>query len=421
MLDLKFIRENPDLVKQAVQNKGEKADVDRLLELDEKRRELLREVEALKHKRNVVSKEIGLLKKKGEDASEKMAEMRRVASQIKELDDRLAELDRQIQEILVWIPNIPHPSVPIGDESANQEIKSWGTLPEFDFTPRPHWELGERLGMLDLERGSKLAGSNFVVLKGWGARLERALINFMLDLHIQKHGYEEISPPFIVRREIMFGTGQLPKLEEDMYRIEQDDLFLIPTAEVPVTNLFRNEIIDGDKLPIYYTAYTPCFRREAGSYGRDTRGLIRIHQFDKVEMVKFVKPEDSYDELETLLQNAEEVLQLLNLPYRVLVLASGDLSFAAAKCYDIEVWAAGVQKYLEVSSVSNFEDFQARRANIRFRRTSDSRPEFVHTLNGSGLALPRTVIAIMENYQTDEGTLIVPEVLRPYLGVDVIK
>ena len=421
MLDLRFIRENPGLVKQAVQNKGEKADVDRLLQLDGLRRQKMKQADELKHRRNTVSKEIGRLKKEGKDASALLQEMSEAARNIRKLDEEIGELEKQIREILIWIPNIPHPSVPVGDESHNREVKSWGAKREFDFEPRPHWELAERLDLVDFERGSKLSGSNFVVFKGWGARLERALINFMLDLHIRKHGFTEVSPPFVVKREIMFGTGQLPKLEEDMYRIEQDDLFLIPTAEVPVTNLFQNEILDGARLPIYYTAYTPCFRREAGSYGRETRGLIRIHQFDKVELVKFVKPEDSYDELEKLLQNAEEVLQLLELPYRVVVLATGDLSFAAAKCYDIEVWAPGVGKYLEVSSVSNFEDFQARRANIRFRRTPDSKPEFVHTLNGSGLALPRTVIAILENYQTDEGTVIVPEVLRPYMGVSLLE
>lgn len=421
MLDLKFIRENPDLVREAIQKKGEQADVDRLLELDARKRQVLRQVEDLKHQRNVVSKQIGLAKKHGKDASTAIAKMQSVVTRIKELDGEIADLEAELQEILIWIPNIPHPSVPVGDESANLEIKTWGEIPEFDFRPLTHWELGEKLGIVEFERGSKLAGSNFVSFRHLGARLERALINFMLDLHVKKHGYVEISPPFLVRREIMFGTGQLPKLEEDMYLIEQDDLFLIPTAEVPVTNLFQGEILEGSQLPIYYTAYTPCFRREAGSYGRDTRGLIRIHQFDKVEMVKFVKPEDSYTELEKLLHDAEEVLQLLELPYRVLVLASGDLSFAAAKCYDLEVWAPGVQRYLEVSSVSNFVDFQARRANIRFRRSSDSKPEYVHTLNGSGLALPRTVIALLEHYQTDEGTVIVPEVLRPYMGVDIIK
>ena len=421
MLDLKFIRENSVLVREAIKNKNEKADVDRLLALDVEKREALRQVEDLKHKRNVASKRIGELKKAKQDAAKPIAEMQKVSAAIKEYEEKIARLDAAMKDILIWIPNIPHPSVPIGDESANQEIKFRGEKPEFDFEPLPHWELGEKLGIVDFERGAKLSGSNFIMLRYLGAKLERALINFMLDLHTQKHGFTEISPPFVVRRNIMFGTGQLPKLEDDMYHIEQDDLFLIPTAEVPVTNLFQGEILDGAQLPISYTAYTPCFRREAGSYGRDTRGLMRIHQFDKVEMVKFVKPENSYDELETLLQNAEEVLQLLELPYRVLVLASGDLSFAAAKCYDIEVWAGGVQKYLEVSSVSNFIDFQARRANIRFRRTSDAKPEYVHTLNGSGLALPRTVIAILENYQTDEGTVMVPKVLRPYMGTDIIN
>jgi seryl-tRNA synthetase len=347
--------------------------------------------------------------------------MQQVGTSIKKLDDEIADIENQMNEVLIWIPNIPHESVPIGGETENKEIKSWGEKPEFDFDPLPHWELAEKLGIVEFDRSSKLSGSNFITLRDLGARLERSLINFMLDLHVKKHGYKEIAPPFVVRRNIMFGTGQLPKLEDDMYRIEHDDLFLIPTAEVPVTSLYHDEILDGSILPINYAAYTPCFRREAGTYGRDTRGLVRIHQFDKVEMVKFVKPENSYDEHEKLLQDAEEVLQLLKLPYHVLVLASGDLSFAAAKCYDIEVWAGGVQKYLEVSSVSNYVDFQARRANIRFRRTSDSKPEFVHTLNGSGLALPRTVIAILENYQTDEGTVIVPEILRPYIGTDVIK
>lgn len=421
MLDIKFIRENPDLVKNAVSNKNEKADVDLLLKLDLRKREILHQVEDLKHKRNVVSKQIGAAKKKGEDASKPVSEMQQVGSEIKQLDGELAGLENQIKEILIWIPNVPHPSVPIGGETENEEIKSWGEKPEFDFDPLPHWELGDKLKLMEFDRSSKLSGSNFITFRNLGARLERALINFMLDLHIKKHGYVEISPPFIVRRDIMFGTAQLPKLEDDMYRIEHDDLFLIPTAEVPVTSIYQGEIVDGAKLPINFVAYTPCFRREAGSYGRDTRGLIRIHQFDKVEMVKFVKPENSYDEHEKLLQDAEEVLQLLELPYRILVLATGDLSFAAAKCYDIEVWAAGVKKYLEVSSISNYVDFQARRSNIRFRRASDSKPEFVHTLNGSGLALPRTVIAILENYQTDEGTVVVPEVLRPYMGVDIIK
>ncbi|GBE28684.1 serine--tRNA ligase [bacterium BMS3Bbin03] len=422
MLDLKFIRENPDLVKNAVKNKNEKADIDKLLVMDEKWRQLIKETEKLKRLRNQVSAEINQLKKQKKQAAEKIAEMRKVSEKIKILDEKLRNTQKAMYDILIWVPNIPHPSVPVGpDESFNQEIKRWGEIEKLDFKPKTHWELGTELGLLDLERGSKLSGSNFIVFKGMGAHLERALINFFLDYHTQKQGYKEIAPPFIVRREDMFGTGQIPKLEDDMYHIEQDDLFLIPTAEVPLTNLHKDEILKGEDLPLCYTAYTPCFRREAGSYGRDTRGLIRIHQFDKVEMVKFVKPETSWDEHEKLLRDAEELLQLLGLPYRVLNLATGDLSFAAAKCYDLEVWAQGIGKWLEVSSVSNFVDFQARRANIRFRRTPDAKPEFVHTLNGSGLALPRTVIAILENYQTDEGTIVVPEVLRDYVGASVLK
>lgn len=422
MLDMKFIRNNVEAVKKAIELKNDYADIDRLLKLDAERRKLLVEVEELRHKRNTVSEQIARLKREKKDATAIINEMKNVSTQIKQMDDRIKELDKQIYDILIRIPNIPHASVPVGkDESANVEIKRWGELPEMDFKPLPHWEIGEKLGVLDLARGSKVAGSFFINYVGLGARLQRALIAFMLDLHIQKHGYTEVYPPFLVNRESMFGTGQLPKMEEDMYHATVDDLFLIPTAEVPVTNLLRDETLRGDDLPIYYTAYTPCFRREAGTYGKDTRGLIRVHQFDKVEMVKFVKPENSYNELEMLLQNAEEVLQLLELPYRVLSLSTGDLSFAAAKCYDIEVWASGIGKWLEVSSCSNFEDFQARRMNIRFKRTSASKPEFIHTLNGSGLALPRTVIAILENYQTDEGTVIVPEVLRDYMGTDVIK
>jgi len=422
MFDIRFVRENVDRIQEALKKRGESVDIDRLLSLDEERRRILREAEELKHRRNVVSKEIGQLKKAGKDASDKIAEMQKVADRIKELDDRLREVERQIHDILVQIPNIPHPSVPVGpDERYNRVVREWGEIEALDFEPKTHWELGEALGILDFERASKLSGSNFITFKGAGAKLERGLINFMLDLHTQKHGYQEVSPPFIVRRAPMFGTGQVPKLEDDMYRIEQDDLFLIPTAEVPLTNLHAGEILRGDDLPLYYTAYTPCFRREAGSYGRETRGLVRIHQFDKVELVKFVKPEDSYKELESLVRDAEEVLRLLNLPYRVVELATGDLGFAAAKCYDLEVWAQGLKRYLEVSSCSNCEDFQARRANIRFRRAPDAKAEYVHTLNGSGLALPRTVIAIMENYQTDEGTIVVPEVLRDYVGMDVIK
>jgi seryl-tRNA synthetase len=422
MLDLRFIRENPDLVRQAIQWKREKADVDRLLELDGERRALVAEAERLKHERNVVSEEIARKKKQGIDPQGDILRMREVADRIKSLDARLQEIEAQMQEILTWIPNIPHPSVPIGkDERDNVEVRRWGEIPEMDFEPKPHWELAEKLGLVDFARASKISGSFFVSFRGMGARLERALINFMIDLHVRKHGYTEIWPPALVRRETMFGTGQLPKLEEDMYRVEQDDLFLIPTAEVPVTNLHRDEILDGADLPLKYVAYTPCFRREAGSYGRETRGLVRIHQFDKVELVKFVEPSTSYDELESLVRDAEEVLQLLRLPYRVVKLCTGELSFAAAMCYDLEVWAPGVKKYLEVSSCSNFEDFQARRANIRYRPRDGGKAQFVHTLNGSGLALPRTVIAILENYQTDEGSVVVPEVLRDYVGVDVLR
>ncbi len=421
MLDLKFIRENPDLVKKAVTDKREKANIDQLLSLDEERRTLIQKADDLKAERNKVSKNIGEAKKKGEDVSRITAQMRNVSENIKDLDEKLRLLDEAMQNILIWVPNIPHESVPRGGEEANQEVRRWGEIPHFDFPVEPHWDIGPRLDILDFERGAQLSGSNFVSFRGAGAALERALISFMLDLHVQKHGYTEVSVPFIVRREILFGTGQLPKLEEDMYRVESDDLFLIPTAEVPVTNLHRGEMLAFDKLPLYYVSYTPCFRREAGSYGADTRGLMRIHQFDKVEMVKIVAPEDSYEELEALVQNAEEVLQLLELPYRVINLASGDLSFAAAKCYDIEVYTPGLDRWLEVSSCSNDVDFQARRMNLRFRRRKDTKPEFVHTLNGSGLALPRTVIAIIEHYQTDEGTIVVPEVLRKYMSLDIIK
>lgn len=422
MLDIKFIRNNVDRVKRAIELKNDHADIDRLLELDAEKRKLLTEVEELKHRRNKVSDDIGRMKKQNQDATAFIREMKNVSDRIKQLDEQVKSLDQEIYQILIRVPNIPHESVPIGkDASANLEVKRWGQLPPKDYQPKPHWEVGEKLGIIDFAGGSRVSGSFFINYKGLGARLQRALIAFMLDLHIKKHGYTEVYPPFIVNRESMFGTGQLPKLEDDMYVTSVDDFFLIPTAEVPVTNLLRDQMLKAEDLPIYYTAYTPCFRREAGTYGKDTRGLVRVHQFDKVEMVKFVTPESSYDELEKLLQNAEEVLQLLELPYRVLALSTGDLSFAAAKCYDIEVWADGLGKWLEVSSCSNFEDFQARRANIRFKRDAAAKPEYVHTLNGSGLALPRTVIAILENYQTDEGSIIVPKVLREFMGTDIIK
>ncbi len=420
MLDLKFIRENIELVRNAIQNKHEKANIDELLALDVQRRELIAETEAARANQNKVTMRIAELKKAGQDAANVIKEMRDLGDSIKKQSDALRDVENKIYEIQIRIPNIPHHSVPVGSEKDNLQVKKWGEIPEKDFKPMPHYEIAEKYNIIDFNRASRMSGSFFVSYRGLGARLERALINFMLDLHIQKHGYTEILPPFVVRRDTMFGTGQLPKLEEDMYHTMPDDLFLIPTAEVPVTNLHREEILNGEELPIKYTAYTPCFRREAGAYGKDTRGLMRIHQFDKVEMVKFVLPENSYDELESLLLNAEEVLQLLKLPYRVLTLATGDLSFAAAKCYDIEVWAEGLGKWLEVSSCSNFEDFQARRANIRMRRKKGEKLEYPHTLNGSGLALPRTMIAILENYQQKDGSIIIPDVLRPFMGVERI-
>ncbi len=422
MLDMKFIRNHVDLVKQAIRLKRDQADVDALIDLDTRKRQLLVDVELLKHQRNQVSEQIAQLKKDKKDASGIIEEMKHVSDRIKKMDDEIKEFDEKIYQIQIRIPNIPHESVPIGDsEEYNIEIKRWGQIEARDVKPAMHWDIGEKLDIIDFKGGSRVAGSSFINYKGWGAKLQRSLITFMLELHVEKHGYTEVYPPFLVNRQSMFGTGQLPKLEQDMYHAPVDDLFLIPTAEVPVTNLMSQQVILGDDLPVYYTAYTPCFRREAGTYGKDTRGLIRVHQFDKVEMVKFVKPETSYDELESLLNNAEEVLQLLKLPYRVISLCTADLSFAAAKCYDIEVWAEGLGKWLEVSSCSNFEDFQARRADIRYKPDQNAKPEYVHTLNGSGLALPRTMIAILENYQTDEGTIIVPDVLRKYMGIDVIR
>ncbi len=423
MLDLKFIRENADKVKNGIQLKGESADVDHLLKLDRSRRELIFQVEQLKKERNDNSKQVALLKKEKSDASALIERTKQISEEIKIIDEKLSGLQDKIKYEMDRIPNLPHSSTPEGkDAQDNVEIKSWGKLPEFDFDVQDHLVLGEKLDILDFKRGGKISGSGFPVYKGMGARLERALINFMLDLHINEHGYTEIFPPFIANRMSMYSSGQLPKLEEDMYFIEKDDLFLIPTAEVPVTNLHRDEILPLEELPVKYVAYSACFRREAGSYGKETKGFLRVHQFNKVEMVNFTLPEDSYDAHERLLTEATKILELLEIPYRVLSLATGDLSFAAAKCYDIETWSPAENKWLEASSVSNFEDFQSRRANIRFRRGRESSLEFVHTLNGSGLATSRLMVSLLENNQTDEGTIIIPPVLRPYIGgIDIIK
>lgn len=424
MLDAKLIRTDPDRVRQALVNRNaDTAILDKFLDLDEQRRKLLYDVEQLKAERNSVSDQIARMKRDKQDATAEIERMRAVSQRIKEMDTELGEFDSKTNDIVMNIPNVPHESVPVGkDEAANQIIRSWGDLREFDFDPIPHWELASALDIIDFERGSKISGSGFILYKGLGARLERALINWMLDVHTTEHGYTEVFPPFLINRKAMTGTGQLPKFEEDMYHTDkEDDYFLDPTAEVPVTNIYCDEILDGEKLPIYHTAYTACFRREAGSAGKDTRGLLRVHQFDKVELVKFVAPETSYDEHEKLLNNAEVILQRLGLPYRVVLLSTGDMGFSAAKCYDLELFAPGVDKWLEVSSCSNFEDFQARRANIRYRPEPKAKPEFVHTLNGSGVALPRLVVALMENYQQADGTIVVPEVLRPYMRTDVIS
>jgi len=418
MLDIKFIRENLDTVKKSIENRNLKLDLDNLVKLDDSRRKILSGLENLRAQKNKANDEISALLKAKKDAKARIASMKKTAEETGELEDKLKEINVELDKLLLVIPNIPHSSIPVGDASCKKMVRSWGELPKFDFKPVSHIELSQHLDIIDFARATKITGSNFILYKGWGARLERALINFMLDLHTKKHGYTEVSPPFLVNRQSMTGTGQLPKLEEDMYRLKEDDLFLIPTAEVPVTNIFRDEILKEDDLPVYYTAYTACFRREAGSYGKDTKGLIRVHQFDKVEMVKFVKPENSYDELEKLVTDAEDVLQLLGLPYRVAMLPTGDISFAASKCYDLEAYAAGADQWLEVSSCSNFESFQARRANIKFRRTTAEgrrTTEFVHTLNGSGIALARTVVAILENYQQKDGSVIIPQALRPYL------
>ncbi len=421
MLDLKFVRENLDKVAEAMKNRHTEVDLDAFRKLDQERRDLLQEVEADKSMRNSVSAEISKMKKNGEDASEKILSMRTLGDKIAETDKKLKDVEQGLRDIMLTIPNMPDASVPVGkDDTENPEVRKWGEPTHFDFEPKAHWDLGEDLGILDSNRAAKVSGGRFYYYLGLGARLERAVYNFMLDQHTQKDGYTEVIPPYIVNRETMTGTGQLPKFHEDMYRLEGMEMYLIPTAEVPLTNYYRDEIIDGAKLPIYLTAFTPCFRAEAGSAGRDTRGLIRQHQFHKVEMVKFTKPEDSFDELEKLTHDAEGILQALGLPYHVVCLCTGDLGFSATKCYDIEVWFPAQNKYREISSCSNCVDFQARRANIRFRRDSKSKPEFVHTLNGSGLAVGRTVAAILENYQQADGSIVVPEVLRPYMGCDVI-
>jgi seryl-tRNA synthetase len=417
MLDLKFIRGNPDVVRKAIHDKGEKDNLDRLLSLDEELRALLAAADDLKRERNEQSERVAVLKREGRDASEIVTRMREVAGRIKEHDEKIGALRADVRALELTIPNVPHASVPVGaTEDENVDVRTWGEPHPLAARPVPHWEIGEALGILDFRSATKVAGSGFAMFVGAGALFERALIRFMLDVHTTEHGFTEISPPFVANRDSMTGTGQLPKLESDMYHCGVDDLFLIPTAEVPLTNLHRDEILPGERLPIRYTAYTPCFRREAGSYGKDTRGLVRIHQFDKVELVKFVEPETSYDELESLTACAESILQRLGLPYRVKVLCTGDLSFSAAKCYDIDVWAPGCGRWLEVSSCSNFEDFQARRAGIQYRPAGGGKARYAHTLNGSGVALPRTVIAVMESYQTDRGTIVVPDVLRPYMN-----
>ena len=436
MLDMKFVRDNPEKVMEAVRKRNGELNLDEFLALDKERREITQQVEAaldkerreitqqveaLKNERNTASKEIGKLKKAGENAEEKMAEVRAIGDKIASDDVRLRDIEARLKTIMLAIPNIPAEDVPVGKSDAdNPEVRRWGEPRKFDFEPLSHWDLGEKLDILDFERGHKISGARFTVYKGLGSRLERSVINFYLDLHTSEHGYTEFFPPFIVNSDSMQGTGQLPKFAEDMFKLQGMDMYLIPTAEVPITNLHRDEILNGDDLPLRYCAYSACFRAEAGSAGKDTRGLIRQHQFNKVELVKFTRPEQSWDELESLTNNAEHALQLLGLPYHVVRLCTGDLGFSSATTYDLEVWLPQANRYREISSCSNFLDFQARRANIRFRRDAKSKPEFVHTLNGSGLAVGRTVAAILENYQQEDGSVVVPEVLRKYMGCDVI-
>ena len=421
MLELKRLRQDPDGCRAALARRGDPSIMpllDAVLDLDRRRREVLVRAEALKAGRNAATEEVARRKRAKEPADELMAELRGSGETVKALDAESREIDAELDAALLRLPNLPHPGSPEGDASANRVVRQWGSEPRFDFTPRPHWEIGAELGLFDLARGAKIAGSGFPLFTGMGARLVRALAGFMLDLHTREHGYLEVAPPYLVNRATMTGTGQLPKFEEDAYASPADDLFLIPTAEVPVTNLHRDEILEAAALPVAYTAYTPCFRREAGAHGKDTRGLIRVHQFDKVELVRLVRPEQSDAELELLTGQAERVLQLLELPYRVLELAAGDTGFASARTYDLEAWAPGVGTWLEVSSASTFTDFQARRANIRFRPEPGARPEFVHTLNASGVAFPRTIIALLENHQGADGSVRVPAALVPYLGAD---
>ena len=422
MLDVKFLRQNWEIVRRKMLERGQEMDFGPFVALDARRRDILQEVEVLRSERNTVSREVGEKKKRKEDASALIARMGEVSARIKELDEALKKTEDELGEIVMTIPNIPHESVTYGTSSEdNPVVRIWGEKKRFDFQPRPHWEIGEKTNTLDFARGAKIAGARFTLYRGLGAMLERAIINFMLDLHVWEHGYTEMLPPFMANSDSLTGTGQLPKFVDDLFKIEKTDYYLIPTAEVPVTNIHRDEILSEKDLPIKYVAYSPCFRAEAGSYGKDTRGLIRQHQFNKVEMVKFATPEASYDELEKLTANAEEVLKRLNIPYRIVSLCTADLGFSAAKTYDLEAWLPGQDAYREISSCSNFEDFQSRRASIRFRREGTGKLEFVHTLNGSGLAAGRTTVAVMENYQQADGSVLIPDVLRPYMrGIDRI-
>ncbi|HNQ18537.1 MAG TPA: serine--tRNA ligase [Smithellaceae bacterium] len=423
MLDIRYLRQNIDLVRKKLRQRGQAIDFDRFLTLDKERRDILLAVETLRNERNDASKEIGRLKKEKKDAAPLIAKMAEVSEKIKRLDDNLKAVEDDLNKFMLMVPNMQHESVPVGSgENDNVVVRLGGEKPVFKYEPKEHWEIGENLNILDFSRGAKIAGARFTLYKGMGAALERALVNFMLDLHVGEHGYTEVLTPFMVNRESMTGTGQLPKFAEDLFKIDGMEYYLIPTAEVPVTNIYREEVLEESNLPVYYVAYSPCFRSEAGSYGKDTRGLVRQHQFNKVEMVKFTKPEYSYDELEKLTANAEAVLDKLGIHYRTVNLCAGDLGFSSAKTYDVEAWMPGQNVYREISSCSNFEDFQARRASIRFRREDGGKIEFVHTLNGSGLAVGRTVVAILENYQQADGSVIIPEALRPYLrGVDRIS